>query len=762
MTASDTRRTAGAPPTVSVVIPAYNAGRTIDAALRSVFAQTYRDFEVVVIDDGSVDDTAERVGAWGDTVAFRRQHNAGPAAARNHGIRIARGRLLAFLDADDIWLPTKLERQVAYFEAFPETGLLHTAALVSRNPVSAMFERGEEPAGEMVPPENEYCALFHCDRYVRTLTVMVPRAVVQDVGGFDERRELHVEDWDLWLRIAARHPVGYLPATLAIHRPDGGMSSNVEKTFRGQGLVIQKALPLCAVACPQHREDPAACVSEREHLLHSQLGYERFWRGHKRPARQAYRQALTTKPLDSRARAYVAASYVGRWCLRPVRELRDALRRLRSRPAPRLPAPAVRQQPDLLQDTTFRRARTSLSRACHAIDDMISHNGSGPRRILFEAASPLSMAVFQPVYKRLADDPQLEFWFTAADEAWDARRIFKQAGITERVVTRDEVRWKKFDLYVNTDFWNTTWLPRRTRRVHLFHGVAGKYGLDAPTDIAPLIATFDRLMFANLDRLRRYADAGLVDPESPQAALVGYPKADCLVDGSLDRRQIMSSLGLKVQIPTVLYAPTWSPHSSLNTSGEDIIRALAGLGVNVIVKLHDRSLDLTERGCGGVDWRQRFERLCRDDRIHLADGSDASPYLYSADLLVTDHSSVGFEFMLLDRPIIVMDAPELLRHGRINPQKAALLRSASHVVRHSKELTAAVVAAFDDPGQHSARRRAISSELFYRPGEATTRAVQCIYQVLGLPMRVSAPAPPLDSTAHPVPLASFEMGARQS
>jgi CDP-glycerol glycerophosphotransferase (TagB/SpsB family) len=268
-------------------------------------------------------------------------------------------------------------------------------------------------------------------------------------------------------------------------------------------------------------------------------------------------------------------------------------------------------------------------------------------------------------------------------------------------------------------------------------------------------------MFANLDRLRRYAEAGLVDPESPRAALIGYPKVDCLVDGSLDRDGILSRLNLDGRTPTVLYAPTWSPHSSLNTSGEEIVRALARLGVNVVVKLHDRSLDLTKRGGGGIDWRERFERLCQDHRVHLAEGADASPYLYIADLLITDHSSVGFEFMLLDRPIVVMDAPDLLRLGRVNPQKAALLREAAHLVQDTSALSATVLAALANPGQHSVRRKAISSELFYRPGGATTRAVQCIYQLLGLPMLMPVPVVSHDS-APTVPVASFEMGTRQT
>ena len=93
----------------------------------------------------------------------------------------------------------------------------------------------------------------------------------------------------------------------------------------------------------------------------------------------------------------------------------------------------------------------------------------------------------------------------------------------------------KVDAFVNTDFWDMTWLHRRTRRIHLFHGVAGKYNLDTPLDLAPTIAAFDCLMFVNADRRDRYVSAGLVAPDGPQAALVGYPKVDCLVDGSLDR-----------------------------------------------------------------------------------------------------------------------------------------------------------------------------------------------------------------------------------
>src|SRR5262249_50593289 len=145
-------------------------------------------------------------------------------------------------------------------------------------------------------------------------------------------------------------------------------------------------------------------------------------------------------------------------------------------------------------------------------------------RILFEAASPVSLAVFRPVLDRLRSDPRIQFWFTTSDGSWDASHIFRAAGITDHILMSRGARWMKFDAYINTDFWNMTWLPRRPLRIHTFHGVAGKYALDAPTSIAPVVTSFDCLMFPNRDRLQKYADAGLVDPDGGGAELVGFPK----------------------------------------------------------------------------------------------------------------------------------------------------------------------------------------------------------------------------------------------
>ncbi len=222
---------------VSVVIPVFNAATLLGNALRSVFAQTFRDFEVIVVDDGSEDrETLDQtLDAWAERVRFVRQSNGGPARARNTGIAQATGDLIAFLDADDEWRPEKLAKQVEYFRRHPETGLLHTGLV------------GQTPAGAEAS-SHDFCGLFHTAFFVSTLTVMVPRRVLTEVGGFDERREIHVEDWDLWLRIAAQYPIGFIPEPLAFHRPGGLMSRQVRANVCGAGA--------------RHREEQGAlCTS---------------------------------------------------------------------------------------------------------------------------------------------------------------------------------------------------------------------------------------------------------------------------------------------------------------------------------------------------------------------------------------------------------------------------------------------------------------------------------------------------------------------
>jgi hypothetical protein len=403
----------------------------------------------------------------------------------------------------------------------------------------------------------------------------------------------------------------------------------------------------------------------------------------------------------------------------------------------------------LVHDTIYGAARRRAVFAARAIDEAVVRTLRSRRRILFEASSPMSYSLFRPIHRRLATDRRLEFWFTARGRVWSPEAIFRAVGITDGIVSDARARWGKWDLTINTDFWEMTTLYRQTRRVHLFHGVAGKYDLDAPVDLAPEIAMFDGLMFPNEDRRRRYIGAGLVPADGPRASLIGYPKADALVDGSLDRRAICESLRLDAARPLVLYAPTWSPYSSLNSQGERIIDTLAAARYQVVVKLHDRSYDLEQRASGGVDWDRRLSAYGSHPLVRVVRDADATPFLFAADLLVTDHSSVGFEFMLLDRPLVVLDCPELIERSHISLDKVRRLRAAADLVRDAAELPDAVAAALAQPQRHARERIATAEALFYQPGNATGRAVDLLYSLLELPAPGRARSCRLDAAERP-------------
>jgi len=235
--------------------------------------------------------------------------------------------------------------------------------------------------------------------------------------------------------------------------------------------------------------------------------------------------------------------------------------------------------------------------------------------------------------------------------------------------------------------------------------------------------------FINADRMRRYLDAGVVT--AAQAVLVGYPKLDRLASGAVDRVATRDGLSLERGRPTALYAPTYSPASSLHLAGEAIVNALADDGFNVIVKLHDRSLDKDPRYTAGIDWRARMRSIERPGRVKYVEGPDSSPYLAAADVMVTDHSSVGFEYLVLDRPLLVYDAPDLPAAARINPDKVALLRSAATVVTSPAALVAAAKEALTNPGALSAARKQVADAMFHEPGGATARAVALVTGLLG-------------------------------
>ena len=375
------------------------------------------------------------------------------------------------------------------------------------------------------------------------------------------------------------------------------------------------------------------------------------------------------------------------------------------------------------------RVAAPAIRALRGLDRAIGRR-NGRRSILVEARTPLNLAVLRPVVDRILADPRMDVWFTGVERD-DLRRAFEELGVADRTLARKDAAWTRFDVYINADPWDAVTLHRCNRQVNFFHGVAGKYDLDCPVNLPIGFDRYDRVAFPNVDRLTRYVQAGIVATE--RAALVGYPKADVLANETTTSSTVAASLGLDPTRATVVYAPTFSPASSLHSHGEAIIQALLDSGWNVVAKLHDRSFDPDPKYSGGVDWRSRLKRFARSRGFILADSGDSTKYVLAGDLLITDHSSIGFEFCVLDRPVVVFDAPELIRAARINPDKAALLRSAATVVSSIEDLPRIVRTELTNPSRLAAERASAARQVFYEPGTATDRALTLIYDVLDAP-----------------------------
>ena len=352
------------------------------------------------------------------------------------------------------------------------------------------------------------------------------------------------------------------------------------------------------------------------------------------------------------------------------------------------------------------------------------------RRVLVYVRAPMNFVVMAPVYRRMSADPRVKFYFTTSPGASREADVYSEAGDELSVISAREAKLMKFDACLAADFiWLS--LPRGTRRVQMFHGVAGKYTnvYDTPEQSARI---WDRLFFINQRRLRNFVRSGALDANSTAARLVGMPKVDCLVDGSLSRNAVLEKLGIDPDRKVVLYAPTWSAHSSLVTMGAELVEGLVAAGYAVIVKLHDRSHDPQHANSGGVNWVERLGQLLRDSGGHLAMSSDSCPYLAAADVMITDHSSVGFEYLLLDRPLVRIEVPKLLAEANVNPEYVELLAEASLSVRSAGEAVSAVEHGINDPAQKSQARKEIATDLFHSAGSATSLAVKELYELLDL------------------------------
>lgn len=217
-------------PLVSVVIPTFNCGKYLGEAIESILAQTYKRLEICVVDDGSTDSTQELLKRFSAPVRTKFQKNAGQAVARNAGMKMAKGEVIAILDSDDRWLPKKLERQLPLFQSHPDVALLHTGIRFFQQDTGRITS--EYFAGGSV---NLHDLLgFHV---LATQTLTFPAWLIAEMGGFDPSVQ-GCEDWDFCIRAAALYPTAGVDEILAEVRGHGEHFSHQKDRMFAAGMRV--------------------------------------------------------------------------------------------------------------------------------------------------------------------------------------------------------------------------------------------------------------------------------------------------------------------------------------------------------------------------------------------------------------------------------------------------------------------------------------------------------------------------------------------
>ena len=285
-------------PKVSVIIPTYNCAEYLPQAIESILAQTYKDYEIIVVDDGSSDGTDAVLAKYGDKIRCLRQENQGPGAARNSGIRNSRGTLVAILDADDKWFPQKLEIQCEYMASHEEIGLVFSDA-------NSFDENGTKT----VAYNRNYRRVFEgqvfdkliLKNFIGSNTIMVRKECLDEVGLFAENTMV-AEDWHLWLRIAKRYFIGYIDQPLVMYRlSPGTLTANSAKAYPYRIQVMEEILSLYS----DYFECRTWLVRRARGGVLMRYGYSLFDAGDYPEARRKLVMSVRHNPLQLKAYIYL-------------------------------------------------------------------------------------------------------------------------------------------------------------------------------------------------------------------------------------------------------------------------------------------------------------------------------------------------------------------------------------------------------------------------------------------------------------------------
>jgi glycosyltransferase involved in cell wall biosynthesis len=309
---------------VSVVIPTYNCARYLAAAVDSVLAQTYRPWEIIIVDDGSTDSTAQVLTPYSGAIKYLYQENRGEPAARNLGLRNATGEFIACLDADDSWLPDKLELQMGYFATHPTCDFVYTDTL-SFDDTGVLHRSLKAYFNQTFPSGNIFCQLFR-ETIFGSGSVVFRKGCMEKVGYFNEQL-LIGSDYEMWLRMARHFEAGYIDKPLLMYRQHPTMSTRRLRTMRNgvpwEVAVLKQTLEHYPEAV---KEIGKNVINQRLAKAYATLAYDHFKSCEYPDAHQVYRKALSHWPGHMRYWLLYFITFLRPSEVAPVRKMVGKLR----------------------------------------------------------------------------------------------------------------------------------------------------------------------------------------------------------------------------------------------------------------------------------------------------------------------------------------------------------------------------------------------------------------------------------------------------
>lgn len=351
---------------------------------------------------------------------------------------------------------------------------------------------------------------------------------------------------------------------------------------------------------------------------------------------------------------------------------------------------------------------------------------TGQRKIqvLFTGYAPVHFACFRPLYERLRALPWVEVRVsgglrtkTPDGHQYDEQGLYGPFNIpAESIIPTESLAEHACDVLFAA---NTKMIaPREVgHRVQIFHGISFRNKAVRSDN-----AGADHYFVIGPYMMRRFVESHILAESDPRAVPTGFMKTDALLDGSLSRDTTLAAYGMNVERPTLLYAPTGQKHNSLETMGEDAIKRLVEADrFNVLIKPHDHPKN------AGINW---FKKLApyESDHLRVVRELDVIPLLHAADLLITDASSVSSEYALLNRPMVFLDVPKLIKRARKANESALDLdtwgRKCGPIIKKPAALVDAIEDELNTGEERAFVRQAMARDLFYNPGCATDAAVE--------------------------------------